>query len=293
MVRAGALAVLAIVVALVPLTGCGDGRDDSSTPNGAPLDPMRLTGVYDVVAASGIATTHADTLVAQVWGDAGGEVRLALDLDAATSVGVEGILGADGAVALEGLAFVSGDIGVQVVGSATAATLGQIQRIVGSLRPRSDDSFVRFDLTFTLERPVTGTPPSFGGRYRVDFEPSLSGCGCRSFAVLDLEIPTDGIGRSIEDAQDLDATGALLGTIEPGRCLVSPSGRLLCLLPYDPAVPPAEQRFPGVFGFNIRGRLVVDGARVSGSGRTDVNPFIGMFDGAWTLAPAGEIVEAP
>jgi hypothetical protein len=133
---------------------------------------------------------------------------------------------------------------VEVEGEATVSLDNGVQRFSGSLHNSNQDAFEPFEVTFTMERVGSGTPRMLGGRYRFAFDRSPSGCECLSRTIVDLEVPPTGLGRVIRATHDVDENSTLLGVVEPGTCLISPSGRVQCVLEYLRVFEPPAGQFP-------------------------------------------------
>jgi hypothetical protein len=171
---------------------------------------------------------------------------------------IQGVLElqSDGSVSASGIAVIDGDI---LLGAAsvtgTAALLGgttvQITGTVTSGLPGGSGAF-------TMSRPLAGTPSALGGSYVFTFV-GLSDGVSASNATLVLSIPKTGIGESTESVDETDAAANVLGTFSPGSCLVSPLGKVSCVLPYMHQIPPPPAFPIPAFNAQIAGNLATGG----------------------------------
>lgn len=280
---------LAALVLLVLLGGCGDDDYDRAAPTptatSRPANLEDFTGIYDLAADGPLG--EFDDLVAAVTAG-GDDVGLFFDASPRLSLNASGPWLRDGTIELVGTAFV-GRRGFTIRGRATGSIDGGTRRIVGSLR--AENSFIEFATTFVAERPARSDSAAFTGRHRFAFTPSPSGCACDSTAELELHAQANGFGSSEVAAEDRDADGTVRGTFGPGsHCLISPSGRVACILHYERPVPspppPPEPDAPLLFAF-LYGRLARRGDVTPGTGRLEVDRRRPerLSEGVWIATP--------
>jgi len=124
----------------------------------------------------------------------------------------------------------------------------------------------------------------YAGRYRFDFAPSPSGCGAPSHAVLELSFTPDGRGELTSPSADRGTGEVVFGTLQPGPCWLSPSGRLECTLEYRHRCAAPREEYAVESHFALTGQLVLGPpADAAGAGRVEVNPFLYFLGGqSWT-----------
>jgi hypothetical protein len=204
-----------IAALLLVAAGCGDDAHDSRATATPVLSAEQLTGVYDSNRGLVLVTgTNRN-------------VRIDLGLVPESSISVQGTLRDDGSIELTGTASHQ-DMGISPVTGRVVVTRSPTEiRIAGAL------GNAQFGASpFDAFRPVAGTPPDLGGRFAFEFAESLSGRPITGDAVLAIEVPEDGRGRLVGDADETDGTGTRLGTLSAGTCLVSAGGDFQCRAPY-------------------------------------------------------------
>jgi hypothetical protein len=273
--RASSLVVAAVVLA----AACG--HDDGDVPSPAPtatptptatpaLTVEQLTGTYDSNRGLVIVTGQ------------GRELRLVFGLLREATIAVSGTIMDDGTVMLSGSASHEDTGSTRVTGHVVASRSDAGFRIAGEL----DDVFLGAStLAVDAFRPVAGTPPVFAGRYAFRFAQSLSGTEGASTAVIDVEVPADGRGRSLAAADEVDAAGVRIGTFAPGECVVSPVGNMQCRFPYHGLTGPGPFGGPSDFDAFLHGLLVVTDAGVMGAGGLNVTNQAPIVDHAFEFTP--------
>ncbi len=280
---------------------CGDTNDAATVATeladfaGALLrtvtpSPAALVGTYDTAFA--FDPRYFDPLpgsgevlgVLRETGD--GTVWLDIELSALESLGLGGSIEPWGGVTLDGHFVMGGDILYQAKGTLTVSDRGDERRVTGRVEAALFDGRVVAVITFTMVRPVSGTPAAFSGSYAFVFAPSPDGLGSDSSAAIMIDVPPSGIGMA-SSATDFDANGTPRGTFAGGECLVSPQGRLRYRTSYDPVDPaspashcwdPGNPACPVALG----GRLAFHGLGVGGNGAyvRGLTPFV-FGGGTW------------
>jgi hypothetical protein len=260
-----------------PCATTGDGTAIETKVDGFAADVLRaltpslsaLHATYDVTFTfDPYAFVSGSTALGTIGEGADGDLVLGIQFDSLNYLSVSGPIQAGGGVALDGYFTQGGDVDHYAVGYATASDDGGEQRVAGTV---DISGFAGSEtLTFTMVRPASGTPPVFSGAYTFAFPESPSGCGCGSTASIELDVPPDGMGASMQ-ASDIDTNGAQLGMFAAGECLVSPRGQVRCRTAYeavDPSSPAADcrDRLGRPCPIALSGALVADPGGVAGSG---------------------------
>jgi len=231
--------------------------------------PTDLVGTYDYTAG-------AEALA--VIRSAAGSLSLKIEIQPGNYVSGPLALAPDGSVSMNGIAISGGDIilGPASVSGTSALIAGTTIQIAGTVTSGLTGAMG----AFTMTRPLAGTPPALGGTRRFTFA-GLSAGVAESTATLELIVPATGIGQSSTTADETDAGENVLGTFSPGECLVSPLGKLSCVLPYVHQVPPPASFPIPAFNAQIAGDLATGGT-VYG----DTPPISHAFPIAtWTAGP--------
>ena len=249
-------------------------------------DPAPYRGTYDVTFAVtpawlGPNNGNAPLGVAGVFPD--GRLTLDVHFDRWDALSVIGIL-ANGEFVVTGYFVDGGDILYEAVGQAAATTDADARRISGSADIRGYGGESIGTVTFTVTRPLAGTPSALGGAYDVAFPESPGGCGCASGATFDLTVPADGFATSAP-ATDARSDTTVEGTFAAGTCLVAPGGSVRCYSPYDPVSesgPAADcaQAFGGACPIILHGRL--PGPLLATGGGIFSNPAPPTLMGSWS-----------
>ena len=152
----------------------------------------------------------------------------------------------------------------------------------------------RGESSFEAARPVQGTSPRFSGSYIFLFDSALNGTAVSSRAVVDIEVPTSGIGRSLAAADETDDHGARLGTLDAGECIVSPLESIQCRLPYHGAGTQGPFGGPSVFDAILTGQLLIGPLGVpEGQGTLTVTNQAPITSHAFPLTSWSAIVHPP
>lgn len=248
-------------------------------------DATPYRGTYDVTfvfnpSSLGPSDGKAALGVAGVATD--GRLTLNVYFDEYDQLSVSGIL-ANGEFLISGYFFEGGDITMQAAGQAAATTDADSRRIGGSA---DIQGYNEGTVTFTLTRPLAGTPSSLGGSYVLAFPQSPSGCGCASGAAFDLTVAADGFATSAP-ATDARPDTTVEGTFGTGTCLVTPGGSVRCYSPYDPVAESGTEGaycaeiFGGTCPIILHGKLPVPPPLPTGGGvfTTGAPPIL---SGTWT-----------
>jgi hypothetical protein len=103
--------------------------------------------------------------------------------------------------------------------------------------------------------------------------------------VLELAFEGSGQGKVTGAANDQGKGDTVFGRIEPGECLLSPTGRLRCGLAYQHGCQPFEEFDWPILthAFTLSGQLFLGGGAVFGAGQVEVDLFnSGLGGQSWT-----------
>jgi hypothetical protein len=218
----------ALLLAGALLVCCGDGSDGprttpTPTPSPTPtVSASQFTGTYDV-ALNGTADSRT---IGTARRSPTGELSIRIFLGPFDSISAGGQLEVDGTVHLEGFTTREDEV-FSVIGGATTAINGGVQRIVGSIDQTETIAGQTTVVpgsrtTFAMERPTTASADGVSGHYLFAF-PRSGFCVCASTAIADLTVAADGIG-STAPTIEVDASGRTIATLDAGSLVISPHG---------------------------------------------------------------------
>jgi hypothetical protein len=281
--HASSLAVGVLVLA----AACGNGNggkltaDPTPTPSTAPtpggLTAEQLAGTYDSDRGLAIVTGQDPQL----------HIDLGLLREAFESFG--GTIRDDGTLEVAGIETQQDTGQVAITGHLHVEQTSAESRISGTLV-----TVDRGEFSFAAVRPVAGTSSRFSGSYIVLFGAALNGTGVASRAVITIDVPTSGTGRSLAAADETDDNGARLGTLDTGDCVVSPLGNVQCRLPYHGAGTQGPFGGPSVFDAFLTGQLLIGPLGVpEGQGTVTVTNQAPITSHAFPFTTWSAIVQPP